>query len=262
METGQTNALELISDSAFTSALSTEHILCVDISEHQIHLGVFNGANHGLVACGKSMLSHRTDWFGASSLLRNDFQNVHVVFHPERSYLSHAENADDSALIQVPLDSIKGWYCYPHTGFYTEISAKLPKAIVKPFGKLFLEGASQANRYQKGLKLYVHLSDLTLYLMCFSDSALIFYTTEHLKETTEAIYYVSKAMEISRFDQLESKIYLSGDVEEQGALMAFLKERVKYTYMNKGFRFQKSSVALSSVPKHEYFSVINSFQCA
>lgn len=256
MEIGVNSELQILRDSSFTKAVSSEHILCIEQLNSGCRLAVFNPSNNALVACLDKTKGEEL----THSIYSFEFRNVLGVFHSERTFLANDILAhSDLENVKVPeLDA--HFYFSVHTPF-KNIQNKFPQIKAMPFGASLISGAIQKNRYQKGQKLYVHLAEDILYILHFSDEKLTMYSSEKLEEPNESIYYLSKAIELTSFNQLESKIYLSGDLEEKSELYTYLIDRVKFVYMNKGFRFQKSSVALSDVPKHHYFSHINLYQC-
>ncbi|GEM_PF-3304045 len=258
MEVGLSKILDLFQDESFTKEVSSEHTLCLEFDAELIKLGVFNSSNSALVCSA----AFNQDSIADVPFINFDFGTVLGVYHPNKSFLAHKKLKEDQFDSLLISELNKGVFHSTAEEIPAIFKAKFPQIRLFPFGANFISGAFQKNRYQSGLKLYVHLTENMLYLLHFSDNKLMLYSTESLIEQKEAIYYISKAIELTNFNQLESKIYLSGDIGEESDIHHYLAERVKNLYLNKGFKFQKAALSLSGLEKQKFFSVINTYQCA
>jgi hypothetical protein len=254
METGLNNQINFFQDDSFSKDVSSEHTLCLELDSSVIRFGIFNTSNNALVVCGVKDYQS----FLQSDLIDFEYGSVLGLFYSEKSFLSHNE-LTRNGVASVKIPELKGAYIHYSTPeLALDLLSKIPKIRMYPFGANFISGGLEKNRYQSGLKLYVHISQKMICFMHFSDNKLMMYSSETLTESKEALYYTCKAIELSHFNQTESKLYLSGEIFE---VYDYLKERVKNLYLNKGFKFQKSALSLARVEKQRFFSIINTYQC-
>lgn len=152
--------------------------------------------------------------------------------------------------------------------FYTKLEItswleeKFPQARLQHNTKPLIENILNRNRYQKGMKIYVDVSERSAEIVVIRDNQLIKYSSEEFSTASDLLFHITAQVEIHGFNQLEDFLFLSGLINNSDEIYTQLKQYIKNVRLNSGLTYQKISVALGVVPKHHFFTVINAFQCA
>ncbi len=142
------------------------------------------------------------------------------------------------------------------------LNGQFPQALVQHNSKPLIENILNSNRYQKGMKIYADINERSAELIVIRDNQLIKYTSENFQTSADLLYHLTALIEIHGFNQLEDFLFLSGLIDNRSNIYNQIKRFVKNVRLNAGLSYQKISSGLGVVPKHQFFTVINAYQCA
>ena len=137
-----------------------------------------------------------------------------------------------------------------------------PQSKVQHNAKPLIENMLHKNRFQTGMKIYVDINERSADFLIIRDNKLIKFTSEDFITTSDLLFHIMALVETHEFNQLDDFLFLSGLINNTDEIYDYLKKFLKNIRFNSGMSYQKISKSLGLVPKHQFFTVINAFQCA
>lgn len=126
---------------------------------------------------------------------------------------------------------------------------------------LNLGSVMHRNRFDREMQVYADMSDSFVDVIVAGKKQLVLANSFELTADEDALYHLSNVIKTLSFEQDQVELFLSGDIELTGKRYDLFKNYYPKLKMNFGFEMPKVDIALSSLRKQRFMSLLNQYPC-
>lgn len=274
MEIGESRTSYLFSSESIQIDYSTSSVT-FSVNDDAIVLAVFDDLNNEAVYLERYSLKDDLENQVEFPFSADEVSKVFIVQSGGKStvvpnqlkelkdhFLSEHFNCSETEISRLNFPDIESTMFFKSSKPFLWLCEMFPNAEIGHSLKCMVDNALQRNKYQRGGKIYIDVSESTADIVIISDNHLITAISENFTTQSDLFYQILSRIESSGFNQLEDILFISGLFDKENQLYKDLSKYVKEVRLHAGFKFQKVSREIGIVPKHKFFNVINAYQCA
>lgn len=147
-------------------------------------------------------------------------------------------------------------------GLYDFLKKKWPEANIFHYTSCVIEALNNQFKNRADNKtLYVNVRDESLDIVFFKDTKLFYYNNFKFKSKEDFIYFLLLAMEQLGLSPEETKVGLTGKIDEGSAIYQILHEYIRHHFFIERNDSYKYSDLLNETTCRQYYILMNQLQC-
>ena len=184
--------------------------------------------------------------------------------HEKKRYLEFNQIVlENDAIKHNFLSNTQAFNIYSVTETLADLlEKKWPEANVIHYTSCVIEALSNQFKNRAYNKtLYLNVRDESLDIVFFKDTKLFYYNNFKFKSKEDFIYFLLLAMEQIGLSPEETKVGLSGKIDEGSAIYQILHEYIRHHYFIERNDSYKYSEFLNEATCRRYYILMNQLQC-